>query len=376
MPRPKNFEELLENAKRQPDMIGALASIGVELKHQGHSKYGEHYKISTARGIEGDLSSVVFCANYDGTWVAIDNKERSGKKTLDSIGILTELFGMDFDSAVYALTGTAPMDGRTEYRAPKPVVKLPEARPPEPFVLPEKRPQSSWRGIEYLSEDRLIPALIARELFDLGIIYMPLVLSENTEKPIDLLAWKCKNENGSTVGCEYEATFKYPGQRRYKHIVAGSDQRYGFHFKNLVSEITANTQIYFCESAVDALSLLTLKNYPGVYVSLSGLKDSMFLHMTKTFGGTPVICTDNDDAGNRFRNKYACKTLIPEYGKDWNEELQYRVIHGLDYALKEISTLTAEDIESFLETEAGMKVASLPQPTSVTAGSVPVKAKI
>lgn len=351
--RPENFNELIKAAREHPDMIGALASIGYELKYIGRGRRGDKYKISTAQGISGDMSSVVFCANYDGTWVAIDNKERSDEKYLSAIDALRELFKMSFDEAVYALTGTAPVERKRETRQPKPFVKPPEPTALKPFVLPEKRPQSSWKGIEYLSKDRLIPLPIVRKLFDLGLIYMPLLMSENREKPIDYIAWKCNDEYGKTVGCEYEATFKYSGQRRYKHIVSGSDQRYGFHFKNNVSEVTANTPIYFCESAVDALSLLTLKNYPGVYVSLSGLKDTMFLHMTKTLGGIPVICTDNDEAGNRFRKKYErYDTMIPEYGKDWNEELEYRVVNDLDYELKEFSTLTPKDIQEFLKKQA------------------------
>ena len=44
--------------------------------------------------------------------------------------------------------------------------------------------------------------------------------------------------------------------------------------------------------------------------------------MCKTYGGKAVICTDNDEAGNRFRAKYKeAATLVPPSGKDWNDVL-------------------------------------------------------
>ena len=68
---------------------------------------------------------------------------------------------------------------------------------------------------------------------------------------------------------------------------------------------------------------------------MGGLKDETFNHMQKMLGGKPVLCVDNDEAGNRFRKKYpSCETLYPQNGKDWNDELKYRVLHDLDYALK------------------------------------------
>ena len=62
--------------------------------------------------------------------------------------------------------------------------------------------------------------------------------------------------------------------------------------------------------------------------------------MAKFLGGTPVICTDNDVAGNRFRKRFPqYETLIPSLDQrtdseiraqgghpkaDWNINLQYR----------------------------------------------------
>lgn len=350
--RPKNFRDLCDRARSQPDLMGALSSMGYELERIGKSRYGEQYKLSTEKGISGDFSSVVFCWNSDGTWVVIDNKERAGKKTLDAIGALKELFGMDFDSAVYALTGTAPVDEPMTYRKPQAPKPAPKVAPPEPFVLPEKRSGQSWKGIKYLTKERLIPEPIVKNFFDLGLIYMPTIVGKETEKPIDCVGFKVMNRAKEIVGCEADATWLKGDGGRWKHIVSNSDQLYGFNFKNNASELTWATPIYFCESAVDAISLFVLRNYPGVYVSMSGLKDEMFFSVTKVWGGTPVICTDNDEAGNRFRDKYPYDTLIPEYGKDWNEELCYRVCNGMDYALKDESTLTAQDIRAFLEYEA------------------------
>lgn len=203
--------------------------------------------------------------------------------------------------------------------------------------------------MKYLTKDRLIPEGVVRSFFDLGLIYMPTIRSEKTGKTYDCVGFKVMNERKEVIGLEADATFVLPGKSRFKQILEGSDQRYGFSFKNNVTEITARTPIYFCESAVDAISLFCLTNYPGIYVSMSGVKDSLMKHMTEVIGGHPVICTDDDEGGNRFRKKFPdYDTMIPEYGKDWNEELQYRVVKNLDYALKDESTLKPDDIVNFL----------------------------
>jgi|GEM_PF-5531312 len=350
--RPGNFNDLIELARTRPDMMSALSSVGVKLKRIGRSRHGEQYKISTNKGVSGDYSSVVFCWNIDGSWIAIDNKERTGRKTLDSIGVMTDLFGLNFDEAVYALTGTCEVSGRRKIIEPTSTPPLAPEVKREVFVLPERRQKQSWKGLRYLVNDRFIPEPVVKTLFEKGTIYMPYIESKRTKKPIDLVGFIAYDENHNPVSLEADATFIIPGKHRFKMLHEGSDQRYGFMFKNNIDLVQGKPKIYFCESAVDAMSLFTLKNLPGIYVSMTGLKDMMLNHMTNMFDGMPVICTDNDDAGNRFRRKFSTyEILVPEYGKDWNDELRYRVCQGLGYALKNDSTLSQKDIDKYLESQ-------------------------
>ncbi|MCH5183678.1 MAG: hypothetical protein J1E00_05825 [Oscillospiraceae bacterium] len=61
--------------------------------------------------------------------------------------------------------------------------------------------------------------------------------------------------------------------------MAESDTRYGWKISNHVSEITKETKLFICESAIDAISLCCLTNAPGVYISMGGVKDIIFRHM-------------------------------------------------------------------------------------------------
>lgn len=361
--RLNNFDELLEAAKRTPDLEGALASIGVELRQIGRSQYGIRYATSTQSGIAGDYSSVAFIHNYDGTWIAIDNKERTGRKELDAIGVLTKLYGLSFNEAVYALTGTSAQAGIYQ-RAQKPIIpKAPTMTEQKEFVLPPKREKASWIGKKYLMNDRLLPKPIVDKAFELGVVYMPYIPYKQSEKPQNLIGWAMRDEHGNIVGLECEATFKTAGKPRYKHIVFGSNNFYGTKFSNNIDKLPEGMKvpIYFCESAVDAMSLLSLKNLSGIYVSMTGVKDSLVKNVCEKIGGFPVICCDRDEAGMRFRAQFPdAPTLYPEYGKDWNDELVYRVVHGMDYALKSAWQFSQDDVCGFLERQIDMLIKERP----------------
>ncbi len=168
------------------------------------------------------------------------------------------------------------------------------------------------------------------DLLHIGAVYESAIGTANGKR-MPVAVFPIKNEKEEIVSADCCGTYS---DLRFKHIAEGSDPRYAWRFKNRVKEGASDTRLFFCESAIDAISLYCLSDAPGIYLSMSGLKDNIFRHMAQHLGGKPVICTDNDEAGNRFREKHpSCETLRPEIGKDWNDELKYRVVHNLDYAL-------------------------------------------
>lgn len=338
--RPNNFNELLEAAKTRPMLPEALKQLGVEIKKVGYSRRTGSIRWQTTKksGRAGDLSSIVFFQKTDGSWAAIDNKQRTIKRDLDAIDVLTNIFGISFDDAVYMLTGGSPSMPPRTLAAPAP--RAPVAPPPEPveFVQPPKAAKSD-HAAAYLTKTRLIPNQVVSKLLHFGAVYESSwhairrsTGKEPTGKDKPVMVFPIRNEKGEPVGADLCGTYS---TGRFKSIAEGSNALYGWRFGIYVSEITRDTKLYFCEAPIDAISLYCLTDAPGIYISMSGLKDSTFLHMAEKLGGTPVICTDNDEAGNRFREKYPrCETMVPEIGKDWNDELKYRVTHDLDFALK------------------------------------------
>lgn len=337
--RPKNFDELLEVARTCPMLPEALKQLGVEIKRVGHGKGGSVRWQTTAKGGRADdLSSVVFFQNPDGRWVAIDNKQRTGRQTMDALSVLTDLFGVSFENATHMLSGGSPSMPPKTVAAPAPRATVDPQQVAVQFVQPPKAAMSN-HAAAYLAKTRLIPNQVVSELLHLGAIYESSwhAIRKSTghepagkDKPV--MVFPIRDEKGETVGADLCGTYS---TERFKSIAEGSDPLYGWRFFNHVSEIAKDTKLYFCESAIDAISLCCLTNAPGVYISMCGNKDITFAHMTKVLDGTPVICSDNDEAGNNFRKKYPqCESLVPEIGKDWNDELKYRVTHDLDFALK------------------------------------------
>ena len=314
------FAMLEETARCAPDLRGALAKLGFELKCMGRMRNGAvRWQTTSKPHIAEDLSAVVFAEQPNGTWVVIDNKERSGKKYMDAIDAMRLLFGYTYPGAIYALAGAqAPCLPKKEAPAP------PAPRISNGFVAPQKR-DGSRHVRAYLIKKRCIPQELVNRLIDTGHIYES-NLTYGEGKILPMAVFPVCDADKKMVGAECVGTY----YGRFKHTVANSNSLYGWSFCADIAEITPDTPIYFCESAIDAMSLYALRKLPGVYVSMDGLKDVTLISMTKCLGGRPVICTDNDKGGNRFREKYTVgmgyDTLIPNelYGKDWNDELQKR----------------------------------------------------
>lgn len=84
---------------------------------------------------------------------------------------------------------------------------------------------------------------------------------------------------------------------------------------------------YICEAAVDAISLYELhrkqKNpEPAFYVSIAGVSKQAAINRVKISGLAPVLAVDNDDAGQKCRERNPDLKYILPTRKDWNDDLQ------------------------------------------------------
>ncbi len=337
MKRPNNWEELLEIAKRQPDLLGAMERVGIPLKRVGGSRRGgKRYQTTTKKLGEGDLSSVVFIENPDGSWIVFDNKQRTGKATLDAISALREFGGVSFDDAVYLLSGGSPALPPSTPKKIQPKADVAADEPPKPFEAPPTYKEKTRNVIAYLTKTRCIPYELVKALIEgdkLYAGYWKKDMNDPDAKKVVKCVFKITDEEGKFVGADSLLPISdYKG----KYMASGSDPAYAWNFAWGVDEITKDTPLFFCEAPLDAMSLCAITGASGVYISLSGTKDITFLSMIEKLGGTPIICTDHDGgAGDNFAKKYPqYRRMIPPVGKDWNDALKHYVAQGLPYALK------------------------------------------
>lgn len=306
--RTQDFNARLEKAKQAPDLRLALLRLGFGLKRTGHSsRYGStEYRLTTERGVAGDYSALSLCECTGGGWVVFDNKQRYGRLTYDAIGCLCAFFDHSFDEAVYALTGNGTVTDVPTKAERQP----PRAADSKPFALPPPVEGRYRRLYAYLLSRGISAGLITALVHE-RLLYEAVYSSPSGEKTVAV--FPIYTPAGEAVGADSCGTYS---ELRFKHLYRGSDPRYGWHFKRGDS-----ADMYFCESAIDAMSLYLLTGADGMYISMCGLKDITYNGMLTAFGGTPIICADNDEAGDKFRARHKAAVLLPTH-KDWNDDLK------------------------------------------------------
>lgn len=140
--------------------------------------------------------------------------------------------------------------------------------------------------------------------------------------------FKYFDDNGDLAGVEKVGTLT---GKKFKGIEAGSAGDRGFEI------VKGNgNKAYFFESSIDMLSFMQLHKeiYDCRLVSLMGLKPEIVMETILRNNITPdnvYICTDNDDAGNKFYNDLAEENTpmesfhrlkTPDNYKDWNDMLR------------------------------------------------------
>ena len=354
MKRPQNFDELLNIAKNRPDVHGALSQLGISLKRVGHSMGGVRWQTETKSGTSGDLSAVAFIEKSDGSWIIFDNKGRIGQQSMDAITCLREIFGVSFDDAVYMLSGGAPS---APIAKPQKLTLERKTEPQEkPTYTPPTPAPDKLRNVKaYLIQTRKLPKELVLPLIESGRIYSTYYENPETHKQTLVCGFKITDENGNDVGCD---SCSPQPQIKFKHLFTGSNADYAWCFPYEIEEITAETPIFFCEAPIDTMSLCALSGTPGIYVSMAGCKDRTFTSVAEKLGGKPIICVDNDEAGDKFAARHPDVTrMVAPYGKDWNDTLKYYVENNLSYAYSAPDAETAPDVP--LEDNVGGHVVHL-----------------
>lgn len=237
-------------------------------------------------------------------WYCFSQADKHGGR--NAINCLTNIIGMDFKSAVEALTGENISHG---------VCNPTEQAPPKPreLIIPE-RAESMRNVFAYLCKARKIDSKIVSELAHSGLLYQ-----DKKGNAVFLH----KDDDGKPVGAELQGTSTY---QRFKGVAAGTAD-------SVFSVIIGKpNKAYIFESAIDLLSFRQLaspnKLQDSVLVSMAGLKTSTL----KTFAERDLplyACVDNDEAGKRFiseNNLIPCNKVLADSGvKDFNELLQKTV---------------------------------------------------
>ena len=84
---------------------------------------------------------------------------------------------------------------------------------------------------------------------------------------------------------------------------------------------------YICEAAIDAISLYELHKIQGnheeaYYISIAGVAKQPAIDRLKNSKLHIVLAVDNDDAGQKCRDRNSGLEYILPLNKDWNEDLQ------------------------------------------------------
>lgn len=237
-------------------------------------------------------------------WYCFSQADKHGGR--NAINCLTNIIGMDFKSAVEALSGE-----KLPQRIFRQEGETPQGK--KDLTLPE-RAKNMRKVFAYLCQSRKIDGNLVSELAHSGLLYQ-----DKRGNAVFLHI----DDNGEILGAELQGTNTY---QRFKGVAAGTSDSV-FSLK-----VGTPNKVYVFESAIDLLSFRQLaspnKLQDSVLVSMAGLKPSTLKSFAER--GLPLYaCVDNDEAGSRFisdNNLIPCNKVLADSGvKDFNELLQKTV---------------------------------------------------
>lgn len=249
--------------------------------------------------------------------------EQRGDK--NPVNCLTSVLGMDFPSAVSALS-TVGFAKEKPFVSTASSIKTSRSEEQNSALEMPVNEHYKNRIFAYLIKERCIDPALVQELVDKKLLYQGTIkyTRNGEEKEAKGNAvFVQKDSEGKISGAEIHGTSTY---KRFKAI-AGSGEDNSFQYV-----IGTPKKVYAFESAIDLLSFKMLANpekiKDSILVSMGGLKPKV-LKKFEEKGLKIYSCVDNDERGNNFNlvNGFqsANRKLSEEGVKDWNELLKKRV---------------------------------------------------
>ncbi len=299
MPLKSEEEVLAANTVNLPDFC---RRVGIPIKRSGKEYKIRDHSVSINDNPPG----------REGKWYRFSN-DKGG----DNISFVMEFLNKSFPEAVDMLND-GRFFARTQNTTPLSVQKHEQPKPIKNTDIHIDEASDKKCAVAYLCKTRGIDySVIEPHLKDGSIT------QENDTRNV---VFRYRDEQGRTVGAEKVGTST---ERRFKGISSGSAQDRGFEIVSGKGE-----KALFFESAIDALSFQQLyqsrlNNHR--LVSCMGLKSEVVEGTIARHGIAPqnvVICTDNDEAGNKFaasiieRYPGAKRFTPPSQYKDFNDCLR------------------------------------------------------
>lgn len=249
--------------------------------------------------------------------------------TNNSVNCLVYVLGLDFNQAVYELTGRDisyqrsadyPKSFRPQFTSP-PRSEMPIAK--KELQMPPQA-QTMRQMFAYMCKTRKIPAEIIEQLVHDKLLYQ----SDGKANAV----FVHKDREGRVIGGEIQGC---NSNKRFKSLAVGTGDS-AFMFVPVPAKDGKIHRAYIFESAIDLMSFYAFcpkdnKNMVGAaLVSMAGLKPSVPKQL-QAEGVEIISCVDNDDAGRRFEadngfnRPQRVKDLLDKCGfKDWNDLLKFK----------------------------------------------------
>lgn len=227
-------------------------------------------------------------------------KDFATDETGNSIEFLTNHMGYTFVGAVQALTNCSAPDYSSD-RQKNGINTIPPK-----FPAPVN---GIYKNLFAFLTDRGIPAETIQMLISEKIMYQ-----ENAKNNIVFI-------NAERDFAELRGTYTFG---KSFHGIVANCRHDGFWWFRTSKEATTG---YVCEAAIDAISLYELHKMhgnmePAYYISIAGVAKQPAIDRLKRSKLDLILAVDNDDAGQKCRNRNPDLEYILPVRKDWNEDLQ------------------------------------------------------
>lgn len=179
------------------------------------------------------------------------------------------------------------------------------------FELPDKD-ESFKETMAYLTITRGIPRQVIARLMKKELIYQACVVRGK------MIYKNCVFVNDKQSYYEIHGTYSF-GKSFHGNGRKAIDEYWSFS-----TGVELET-VYICESAIDAISLATIKQMDtenALYVSIGGVANYKSIErLIERYGDKCVLAVDNDNAGQDCRDRFGMLRNIVSKHKDWNEDL-------------------------------------------------------